>query len=302
MNIARFFLVIRKPYLYNITVITNKNDVHTGASMAESKHYGRQIVGSLVLTIIILGAVATLFGMYLIPKYQISREQIYNVAVKVFPLVIGLVMIQIGTMVASRRDEDYADEVDKLPPNAYDKALYREPKDDQPGAGKANPAQQMPVVHPVVAASPVQTEAVSPAVQVSQSSIATPVGVPETETIDATFDTILENELKSAQDLDYDLTLMLVKAPEESHNQVVSKLSVLLDKASFPFDLGDGTEAFIFPFYNQAETEELIKPIEQEITQENPSATWTKGFASRNGRVLDTEILVHEAQVASGSS
>jgi hypothetical protein len=83
--------------------------------MAESKHYGRQIVGSLVLTIIILGAVATLFGMYLIPKYQISREQIYNVAVKVFPLVIGLVMIQIGTMVASRRDEDYADEVDKLP-------------------------------------------------------------------------------------------------------------------------------------------------------------------------------------------
>jgi hypothetical protein len=262
--------------------------------MAENKHYGRQVVISLVLTIVILGAAFVFFGMYLIPRYQISREQIYGVMVKVFPFLIGIVMIQIGTMVAHHRDDDYADEVDKLPPNAYDSALYRMPQDDQSAPSTQNMAKAVPQVSPVI-----EPQMPPPQKMAEVEPVISPtVSVPAAETVDTSFTGIFENELKSAQNMNYDLTLLLVKTEDASRTKIVDRMSALMDKASYPFDLGDGTEAFVFPFYNQSEAEDFLKPVETQISQENPDAKWKKGFASRSGRVLSSDILLHEAEAA----
>ena len=91
--------------------------------MSENKHYGRQIILSLFLTVFILLALLYLASRYLLPLYSVNQEQIYDVLTKLFPLLIGLVMIEIGVLVARKRDEDIADQIDKLPPNAYDKPL-----------------------------------------------------------------------------------------------------------------------------------------------------------------------------------
>jgi len=272
--------------------------------MAENKHYGRQIVVSLLLTIVILGAATYLFGIYLMPKYQISREQIYDFMVKVFPILIGLVMIEIGTMVAHRRDEDYADEVDKLPPNAYDKPLYKMPLDDQNVLNTQNmaaavpavpqPKQEAPKAEETLAVDEKKEEIITP----EEAAVSPTVSIPASETIDTGFDSIFENELKSAQDMDYDLTLMIIKAPDDMREKINSKMSVLLDKASYPFALDDGSEAYIFPFYNQEEVETFVGPVEKEVVQDNPEIKWQKGFASRSGRVIGTDILLHEANVS----
>ncbi|MGH0051856.1 MAG: hypothetical protein ACQ5SW_00510, partial [Sphaerochaetaceae bacterium] len=98
--------------------------------MSENKHYGRQIFLSLFLTVFLLLVGLYVASRYLLPLYDVNQEQIYGILVKLFPILIGLIMIEIGVMIARRRDEEYADQVDKLPPNAYDKPFYTLPGDD----------------------------------------------------------------------------------------------------------------------------------------------------------------------------
>jgi hypothetical protein len=42
--------------------------------------------------------------------------------------------------------------------------------------------------------------------------------------------------------------------------------------------------------------------VENQISQENPDAKWKKGFASRSGRVLSSDILLHEAEAEAACS
>ncbi len=98
--------------------------------MSENKHYGRQIFLSLFLTVFLLLAGLYVASRYLLPLYDVNQQQIYDILVKLFPILLGLIMIEVGVMIARRRDEEYADQVDKLPPNAYDKPFYTLPGDD----------------------------------------------------------------------------------------------------------------------------------------------------------------------------
>ena len=63
--------------------------------MSENKHYGRQIFLSLFLTVFLLLAVLYLASRFLLPLYDINQEMLYGLLVKLFPLLIGLVMIEI---------------------------------------------------------------------------------------------------------------------------------------------------------------------------------------------------------------
>lgn len=88
------------------------------------------IITSVVISAIVLGIFAVVFLLWLVPGFQITNEQIYNVLIKLFPVVIGLILIQIGIVAGKRHEQDFSDKVDKLSPNAYDKPLYNEASDD----------------------------------------------------------------------------------------------------------------------------------------------------------------------------
>ena len=99
------------------------------------------ILSSVVISALVLGIFAVVFLMYLVPSYQITNEQIYSVLIKLFPIIIGLVLIQIGIVVGKRNDDDFQDQIDKLTPNSYDSPLYKAPKDDPMMKGDLDPAR-----------------------------------------------------------------------------------------------------------------------------------------------------------------
>ena len=99
------------------------------------------ILSSVVISALVLGIFAVVFLMYLVPSYQITNEQIYSVLIKLFPVIIGLVLIQIGIVVGKRNDDDFQDQIDKLTPNSYDSPLYKAPKDDPMMKADLDPAR-----------------------------------------------------------------------------------------------------------------------------------------------------------------
>ena len=271
--------------------------------MAEGRSYGKQIFASLVITVLVLAALAYGFGAYLIPKYQITQAQIYEVMVKLFPILIGLVMIQAGVMVAHRRDDEYADQVDKLPPNSYDEPLSHLPGDDparltsqsmvygQPTAGQ-NSGMQENAEEPIIKES--EEMPISPTVTVPAASLSN---------VEDSFPSILQNELESASDMDYDLTLVLASSSDEAANRskINARIASLIDSNAFSFTLDDGTQAMIFPFFNQEEAEQVMDKVVDTLKQEMPENELKLGYASRDGRIIDSEILIGEAKASASA-
>ncbi len=306
--------------------------------MSENKHYGRQILLSLFLTVFILLGLLYLASRYLLPLYSINQEQIYDVLVKLFPLLIGLVMIEIGVLVARKRDEDFADEIDKLPPNAYDKPLYALPGDDPlhrhtdemvhshslvdeyrahetplaPEDEIVPPSEQirgitMPVVptdeqtepfesKPYEEASlePVAEEPVQPPLE----TVAMQGKSAVLETFQTDFKSILAVELENAQEMDYDLTLVLIDVSKGPAAQIANKMIMLSGELAYSFTLENNRIAMVLPFYNAEEARSFTLSLLESCKKEFSGASLQIGFASRNGRVLDSSLLIHEAVTA----
>ena len=402
--------------------------------MSENKHYGRQILLSLFLTVFILLGLLYLASRYVLPLYSINQEQIYDVLVKLFPLLIGLIMIEIGVLVARRRDEDFADEIDKLPPNAYDKPLYTLPGDDplhrhtdemvlsqnvadtykpsehvlapedelirtpartreaiQPTFSKVEDTdsydsncfevepEAQPIVAPTTLASaplekekPVEKEYTSASLQSLSLENEEPVAAQEeytsaslqstslekeepvaeeeytstsleetkpvldryaptsidfrsleeekpvavdsrpihsstiqlgarssnAEFYSTDFSSILSVELENAQEMDYDLTLVLVDVSKGPAEQIANKMIMLSGELAYSFTLENNRIAMVLPFYNAEEARSFTLSLLESCKKEFSGASLQIGFASRNGRVLDSSLLLHEAVTA----
>ena len=107
--------------------------------MAKPSKTAKLVVTSIVITLIVLAAFTLMFINFIVPAYQITEDQIYSVLTRLFPVLIGLILIQIGVMAAKKGEPEYKDTIDKLSPNAYDSALYTEAKDDPMLRGKVSP-------------------------------------------------------------------------------------------------------------------------------------------------------------------
>lgn len=286
--------------------------------MSENKHYGRQIILSLFLTVFLLLAVLYLASRFLLPLYDINQEMLYGLLVKLFPLLIGLVMIEIGVLVARRRDEDYADQVDKLPPNAYDKPFYTLPHDDpahlhsdqlvfgqqkvesvsqkvQPVEIQEEKLEIEPVIKPVVAMPRIERDievqkVVEPAV--AEEPVAEQI-VYKTD-----FASILSVELDNSKDMDYDLTLVLIEVTEGPASLIANKLMMQSGELAYSFSLEDGRIAMVLPFYNADEARSFTLTMIESCKKEFSGSSLQIGFASRNGRMVDSNQLLHEAEAA----
>ena len=113
---------------------------------------------TVIITLIVLAGLTYGGVKFLLPVY-LSRantmefqNEVYKFAVKIFPLLVGIVLIIIASMIASSRDEE--DEEDKLPPNSYDNQLFEAPSDD-PGAKSAVPVVEQQIATPIAPVAPV---------------------------------------------------------------------------------------------------------------------------------------------------
>ncbi len=96
--------------------------------MSKKKGF-RTVVATVIVTLVVLAALSYATLKYIAPAYQLNQNKIYQVAVKVFPLILGITLIAIASVLAGGKDDE-EDEDDKLPPNAYDSTFFDEPKDD----------------------------------------------------------------------------------------------------------------------------------------------------------------------------
>ena len=103
------------------------------------KKNSKSVIITIIITLIVLGCLTFAGIKLLLPQYtsgeETSQYKIYEFAVKVFPLLVGIVLIVIASMIATSHEEE-EDEEDKLPPNSYDKQLFEAPADDPTAAAK----------------------------------------------------------------------------------------------------------------------------------------------------------------------
>ena len=98
--------------------------------MAKPSSSAKLVITSIIISIIVLAVFVLIFINSIVPAYQVTADQIYSVLTKIFPILIGLLLIQVGVMAAKKGEPEYKDTIDKLSPNAYDSALYTAAKDD----------------------------------------------------------------------------------------------------------------------------------------------------------------------------
>lgn len=340
--------------------------------MSEKKRYGRQIFLSFIVTIIILLGGLYLASQYLLPNVTWDQGQLFDFFVKLFPLLIGLIMIEIGVVISKKKVQDCEDEFDKLPPNAYDRPFYALPQDDpahirndeiiytQPHVlAEATFADEVldelpisestaevilpidlppvideeevieaveeePVVEeePLIFETPVEEEVAPVAVSEESSEEeffleedapvvpvyrAAPVALDDTavglkeETLqvyEMDFESILAVELESANDLNYDLTVVVVRVTSGPIEAIANKLIRQSGDLSYSFFIEDESIALILPFYNSDEARSFTLSLIEACQREFQGSELEIGFASRNGREVGKDEILKEARRA----
>ena len=274
--------------------------------MPKPKNTAKLVVTSVVISFVVIAVFALVFLNYIVPAYKITEEQIYNVLIRLFPVLIGLILIQIGVMIARRNEDDFADTVDKLPPNAYSKPYESAPKDDpanvsidaakvqETAAQVREVIKEVPVevVKEVVKEVPVEKiveKEVERLVEVPvekivevpvEKEVEKVVEVPAAEAAPVEsrmldFNAVLNEECEGAKADGYDITLALMPKAE---GLTEDKLNTIFGANAFVFER-DKDYALIFSFANEEEVTSMLTAKEAEIGSTFSTATLTGGQA-----------------------
>ena len=98
--------------------------------MSKTKSTAKLVITSVILSLIVLAIFTLVFLKYIVPVYNITEKQVYDVLVKLFPILVGLALIQIGIITGKQNEEDFKDQIDKLPPNSYSNSISSSTNDD----------------------------------------------------------------------------------------------------------------------------------------------------------------------------
>jgi hypothetical protein len=109
-------------------------------------------------------------------------------------------------------------------------------------------------------------------------------------------------ELNNSKEMDYDLTLVMIEVTEGPASLIANKLMMLSGELAYSFTLEGGKIAMVLPFYNGDEARSFTLSIIESCQKEFSGSSLQLGFASRNGRIVDKEQLLHEAQSACSSN
>lgn len=115
------------------------------------KRNSKSVILTIAVTVIVLAVLSFIGIRFLMPNYVQQNPsvdvqyKIYRFAVRLFPLLVGIVLIIIASMIIGSKDDDEEDEDDLLPPNSYDSQLFENPNDDPVRRVQAKAEVQTPV-------------------------------------------------------------------------------------------------------------------------------------------------------------
>ncbi len=235
-----------------------------------SKKKGFRTALATILVVLVIFAALTFAAIkYFLPMYQISQSEVFSWAVKIYPLIIGITLIVIASMLGKDDNEEEGEE-DKLPPNAYEQQLFEKPADD-PGK-KAS----QPVATPVAPVQqPEEAQFVSIFDQEPAETVIEKTAEPETENpeIEALAEEAEpEEEYEPATEPVVEVTPEEPIEPKEDPNKpLVEAIMALVDKMDdFTTAVIYGSEEDEDEDYEEEEEElEEVPEEEQEETEES---------------------------------
>ncbi|MDC7237108.1 MAG: hypothetical protein PQJ45_04975 [Sphaerochaetaceae bacterium] len=98
--------------------------------MSKTTGYARNIFFSIVISLVILLALGFLSIKYLVPIYDLQTQDIYQFLIYLLPVLLGLALIEIGSIISSKHDDLVEHDEDLLPKNSYDAPLFNTINDD----------------------------------------------------------------------------------------------------------------------------------------------------------------------------
>ena len=263
--------------------------------MARPSNTAKLVITSIIISLIVLAVFVLIFISYIVPAYQITEEQIYSVLVKLFPVLIGLVLIQIGVMAGRRGEPDYSETIDKLAPNAYDSPLYTSPKDDPMARGKVDASalstgteegakvveriveKEVPVE--VVKEVPVEVVREVPVEVEKPVEVVKEVEVGE-KSVQLDFHQVLAEETKEALAYGYDLSIAAITGDttEETIEASFGEDTLVFSE--------NGLFYAVLPLYNKEEAQDALKDFS------------IVNIATLDGRDIAPDDLIQEASRA----
>lgn len=121
-----------------------------------------KILFSVLAAIALLAGASVLFITWVVPSYGIDVAVVYSVLTRLFPILIGLILMQIGIILASPSSSDKTDSADILVKDDYDDPLYAMPNEDPAfkttaASSYLEPVPQVPLETIVLPSSPATT-------------------------------------------------------------------------------------------------------------------------------------------------
>lgn len=221
----------------------------------DKKRNTKSVVLTIIVTVIVLVVLSVIGVRYLMPNYAMEHGtspegmhyKIYSLAVRLFPLLVGIVLIIIASMIAGNKDDE-VDEDDLLPPNAYDSQLFEKPSDDPVGV-PAPAAESIP--------EPVKPEVVTTDT-ISDEDFFAIFGNPEDHK---------EEEVEEEEVAPVEETPVVEEAPKDEAAapvQVVTNVAVPVAPASDNKELVDAIYALVRKLDDLVEEEDEEEEVEEE--------------------------------------
>ena len=229
--------------------------------MSKTKSTAKLVITSVILSLIVLAIFTLVFLKYIVPVYQITEKQVYDVLVKLFPILVGLVLIQIGIIAGKRNDEDYRDQMDRLPPNAYSASYEGAAKDDP---ADMSPTSQALRKEQVVVEKPVEVIKEVPVEVVKEVVKEVPVEVVKEVPVEVIRDVVREVPVEVLRDVVKEVEVpveVLKEVPVEIVREVVKEVEVPVEVVrEVPVEVVKEVEVPV----------EVVKEVPVEIIREVP--------------------------------
>lgn len=293
--------------------------------MSNNKNgYGMLIFGTALITSAILVALTILAVNWGLPYFNISLVEVYPFLGRLLLVLIIVDLIIIWSVISSLKVNDKSDDLDVLEPTPVEKKLYQLPADD---ASSTVVYEKVPVVETIYVEKevPVDPDNIPLEAYVTGASQGKLENMNEAQLIivaDAVekvaeykgvdiainpkfnfdFSTILEKELASANALNYDLTIVLIKITAGDKDRVIDIITTVTDRTAYNFLLDDGTYCLVLPFYAEQEAKDFLNDTIIAYRAQLDGTKMRIGFASRSGRSIVAEDLIREAEAACKSS
>lgn len=236
------------------------------------------IVISALATMLVLVVLSYVLITYVLPYYKVSAEILYSVLIRLLPIIIGLVLVQIAIIIHPPQVPKDTDQSDTLEKDDYTRPLYNLPREEDS-------------IHPGRAQLPVEPASAIAARETKIASVEVPEIKPFAgkQPVMPTYGRALPVELEAVDSLTTDMEIPpsveedqlfseteAIAVPEafdtlhtDMDGDIRQRLSRAVLFSEYPFPIVPGSEiAQLLEPIDETEVEDSLPPVYMELIED----------------------------------